>query len=86
MIPQEIIDEYNLTTIVDEDRFCYAEIQKVMYGLCESGYLASIEQKRVLALEGYIPSKFTSGLFVHKTQDIAFSFVVDDFRIKCTKR
>ena len=40
MIPQEIIDEYNLTTIMEDDGWCYAEIRKAMYGLKESGYLA----------------------------------------------
>ena len=76
MIPQEIIDEYNLTTIVHEDGYCYAEIRKAMYGLRESGYIADIELKRILGLEGYIPSKFTPGLFTHKTRDIAFSCLV----------
>ena len=33
MIPQEIIAEYNLNTIVHEDGYCYAEIRKAMYGL-----------------------------------------------------
>ena len=37
MIPQGIINKYNLTTIVGEVGWCYAEIQKVMYGLKESG-------------------------------------------------
>ena len=45
-IPQEIIDEHNLETIVNEDGYCYAEIRKALYGLCESGYIANIELKR----------------------------------------
>ena len=57
-----------------------------MYGLQESGNIANIELKRILGLEGYIPSKFTPGLFTHKTRDIAFSLVVDDFGVKYTKR
>ena len=28
MIPQEIIDEYNLAVIVEDDGWCYAEIRK----------------------------------------------------------
>ena len=35
MIPQEIIDEYNLKLIVEPDGWCYAEIRKAMYGLKE---------------------------------------------------
>ena len=57
-----------------------------MYGLKESGYLANIELKRILALQGYEASKFTPGLFTHKTRDIAFSLVVDDFGVKYTKK
>ena len=78
MIPQEIIDTYNLTTIVHKDGYCYAEIRKAMYGLKEVGYIANIKLKRILGLEAYIPSKFTPGLFTHKTRDIAFWLVVDN--------
>ena len=86
MIPQEIIDEYNLTSIMEDDGYCYAEIRKAMYGLKEAGYLSNIELKRILAKEGYVPSKFTPGLFTHKTRDIAFSLVVDDFGVKYTNK
>ena len=82
MIPQEIIDEYNLSTIMEEDGWCYAEIRKTMYGLKEAGYLSNMELKRILAKEGYVPSKFTPGLFTHKTRDLSFSLVVDDFGVK----
>ena len=82
MVPQEIINKYNLNKIVEPDRYCYTEIRKAMYGLKESAFFANKELKRILALEGYVPAKFTPGLFVHKTQDIAFSLVVDNFGIK----
>ena len=82
MIPQEIIDKNNLATIMEDDGWCYAEIRKAMYGLKESGYLVNVELKPILAKEGYIPSKFTLGLFTHKTGNIAFSLVVDDFGVK----
>ena len=48
MIPQDIIDEYNLTTIVHKDGYCYAEIRKAMYGLRESEYVTNIKLKRIL--------------------------------------
>ena len=86
MIPQEIIDEYNLTEIVEPDGWCYAEIRKAMYGLQESFFLANKELKQILALEGYVPAKFTPGLFVHKTQDIVFSLVADNFGVKYTNK
>ena len=47
MIPQEIIDEYNLTSITEEDGLCYAEIRKYIYGLKEVGYLSNVELKCV---------------------------------------
>ena len=85
-IPQETIDEYNLETIVNEDGYCYAEIRKALYGLCESGYIPNVELKRILRSEGYVPSKFTPGLFTHKTREIVFSLVLDDFGVKYKKR
>jgi hypothetical protein len=81
MIPQEIIDEYNLQDIV-EDGWCYAEIRKAMYGLKESEFIANQELKIVLAKAGYVPTKFTPGLYTRKTRPIAFSLVVDDFGVK----
>jgi hypothetical protein len=82
MIPQEIIDEYNLNNIVESDGWCYAEIRKAMYGLEESGFIANQELKIVSAKAGYAPTKFTPGLYTHKTRPIAFSLVVDDFGVK----
>ena len=85
-IPQEIIDEYNLETIVNEDGYYYAEIRKALSGLFESGYIVNVELKRILRLEGYILSKFTPGLFTHKTREIVFSLVVDDFGVRYKER
>ena len=48
MIPQEIIDEYNLLSIVEEDGWCYAEIRKAVYGLKEASYLSNVELKQGL--------------------------------------
>ena len=85
-IPQEIIDEYNLKTIVHEDRYCYTGIRKAIYGLREAGFIANVKLKRILRLEKYVPSKFTPGLFTHKTKEIAFSLVVDNFSVIYKKR
>ena len=86
MIPQEIIDEYNLMDIIEDDGWCYAEIRKALYGLKEASYLSNVELKRILAEQGYLPSKFTPGLFTHKTRDIAFALSTDDFGIKYSKK
>ena len=45
MIPQDIIDECNLTTIVHKDESCYAEIRKAMYGFQKAGYITNIDLK-----------------------------------------
>ena len=79
-------DEYNFKEIVHIDSYCYAEIRKAIYGLREAGYIANVELKRVLGLAGYLSSKYTPGLFTHKTRDIAFSLVVDNFGVKYTKK
>jgi hypothetical protein len=87
MIPQEIIDEYDLTDIMEADGWCYVEIHKAMYGLKESRCIANQELKVILAKQGYIPSKFTPGLFTHKTQKIVVSLVVeDDFSVRYEKK
>ena len=84
-IPQEIRDKYNLKTIVHTDGYCYVEIRKALYELHEAGYITNVELKRILGLEGYVPSKFTTGLFTNKTRDIALSLVVNDFGVQYTK-
>ena len=87
IIPQEIIDEYNLSTIMEEDGCCYAEIRKTMYSLKEAGYLSNMELKQILAKEGYVPSKFTPRLSTHKTRDISlFLLLVNDFRVSFTNK
>ena len=86
MILQEIIDKYNLMNIVEDDGWCYAEIRKALYGLKEAAYISNVKLKRILAAEGYVPSKFTPGLFTHKTRDIAFALCTDDFGCRyCNK-
>ena len=84
MIPQEVIDHYNLQDKVREDGWLYCEIRMAIYGLKESGKLTNVELQTVLASEGYEPRAFTHGLYRHKTRPIAFSLVVDDFRVKYT--
>ena len=81
MIPQEVIDHYKLQNKTTNNGWVYCEICKAIYGLKESGKLANIELQAVLATEGYKPCCFTDGLYKHKTRNIAFSLVVDDFGV-----
>jgi hypothetical protein len=39
-IPEEIIDEYNLRELVDEEGYVYCEITKGMYGLPQAEIIA----------------------------------------------
>jgi hypothetical protein len=52
LIPQEIIAEYNLLSLVS-DGHMYIEVQKVMYGLPQSGILANQLLSRRLSIHGY---------------------------------
>ena len=58
-----------------------------MYGLPHPGKFSNDRLVKVLANYGYCPYPHTNGLFVHDTNFIQFSLVVDDFGIKYqTKR
>jgi hypothetical protein len=81
LIPQEIIEEYNLQPLVHQG-FVYIEIQKGMYGLPQAGILASKLLQKRLAAHGYAPTDHTHGLWKHHTRPILFSLVVDDFGVK----
>ena len=83
LIPQAIIDHYN----IDEyavDGFVYAKINKAWYGLRQSGRIAHDDLVAHLAKHDYVKAKYTEGFFRHKTRDISFTLVVDDFGIKYT--
>ena len=81
IIPQEIIDKYNLTNIV-EDGWVYIKIAKGMCGLPMAGKLANDLRKKRLKTVGYHPCQFTPGLWKHAWRPTTFTLVVDDFGIK----
>ena len=39
MIPQEVMEEYNLHQFLDEADYTYVEITGAIYGLAQTGYL-----------------------------------------------
>ena len=81
-IPEEIIDEYNVRELVDEDKHVYFEITKGMYGLPQAGIIAQDLLAERLAKHGYHQSKIVPGLWTHNTRPTTFTLVVDDFAIK----
>jgi hypothetical protein len=61
LIPQEIIEEYNLLSLVS-DGHVYIEVQKGMYAPPQAGILANQLLVRLLAIHGYNQTKFMPGL------------------------
>ena len=57
LIPQEIIDEYDVMQYVEADVYVYEEITVAMYRLSASGYIATQYLQKYLAKYGYYPTK-----------------------------
>jgi hypothetical protein len=85
LILTEIMVEYALADLV-HNGFIYCIIKKGMYGLPQSGILANNLLKKRLEPHGYYECTHTPGLWRHKTQEITFTLVVDDFGIKQTSK
>jgi hypothetical protein len=81
LIPQHLIDQYDLTTKA-KNGFVYCEIQKGIYGLPQAGILANKLLKKRLAKFGYFEVPNTPGLWRHIWRPIQFTLVVDDFGVK----
>jgi hypothetical protein len=79
--PKEIVQKYNLNALAI-DGWIYIEIRKGMYGLKQAGLIANQLLQTRLAPFGYYPARHTPGLWLHKTQPISFTLVVDDFAVK----
>ena len=86
LFPQEIIEEYNLNELVDENGWIHMEIRKGMYGLPQSGIIANDKLRHHLHKHGYKPSQLTEGLWGHEQNSIKFALVVDDFGVKYTDK
>jgi hypothetical protein len=85
LIPTEIMVEYALADLI-HNGFVYCIIEKGMYGLPQSGILANNLLKKRLEPHGYYECTHTPGLWRHKTREITFTLVVDDFGIKQTSK
>ena len=85
-IPEEVIEEYNLREKVTPDGYVYLKVGKGMYGLPQAGSLGHDLLEERLNQAGYHQSKIAPGLWKHKTRDLQFVLVVDDFGIKYLKK
>ena len=82
IIPQEIIDAYNLTALVDNQGWIYMLIKKGMYVLKKAGIITNQELVKHMAPFVYYPVHHTPGLWVHDNRHTIFSLVVDDFCVQ----
>jgi hypothetical protein len=85
-IPEDIIEEYNLREKATPDGWVYIMVIRGMYGLPQAGSLGHDLLKKRLNEEGYFQSQIVPGLWKHKTRNIRFVLVVDDFGIKYLKK
>ena len=74
-IPQEFIDEYDLTTHTC-DGWIYFEILKGYYGLPQAGKLENDRLCVCVNKSGYYGSSTTPGLWRHKWIPIMFGLIV----------
>ena len=80
IIPEEIIQQYNLRNLVHKG-FVYMKTQKGMYGIPQEGKIANDKLKLHLANFEYKPAPITPGLWQHQTRPLQFPLVVDDVGI-----
>jgi hypothetical protein len=81
IIPQEIIDKYNLLDKA-KNGYVYICIDKGMYSLSQAGRLANNFLVKQLAHHGYHPVEHKHSLWRHITRPITFTLVVDNFGVK----
>jgi hypothetical protein len=81
MIPDEIMKRYHLYGM-ECTCFVYFEICHYMYGLPQAGRPSQIRLIEHLAHHGYRQCLNNPCLFRHRTRDVIFSLVVDDFGVR----
>ena len=81
MIPQSIIDTYNLQPLI-HNGYIYFQVDKGLYGLVQAGKLAYDQLLQRLQSAHFYPAPHAPGLFLHRTRPISFTLCVDDFGIK----
>lgn len=83
--PEEVLNKLGFTPFIKHDssgkKYIYLDIVKSCYGVGSSGLLSQIRLIAQLCAHDYIQTD-TPCLFRHKTRDITFCLVVDDFAIQ----
>ena len=81
-ISHEIINEYELQSIVCKNGYVYLQVNKGLNRLKQQDLLAQQLLEKQLQEDRYSQSKLIPGLWTHKTRPIIFTLVVDDFVVK----
>ena len=81
IIPQEIIYDYNLTSLVDGQGWIYMHIEKCMYGLKQAGIISNQELVNRMAPFGCHPVQHTPDLWVHDSRKTII-LVVSNFCVQ----
>ena len=81
MIPDEIIQEYNLKKLFTNNMIL-AQINRDVYGLPQAGRIAYNKIVTHLEKVVYVPTGRTPGFFKYTSRPIYVCLVVDDFGVK----
>jgi hypothetical protein len=84
LIPDKIINKYNLCDLINDQEWVYIKFWMGMYSLPQAGILADKLLKKCLNAKGYYQCQHTPGLWQHVWRDIMFCLVFDNFGIKTT--
>ena len=82
IIPKEIIDAYNATTLVYNKGWIYMGSEKGMYGIKQAGIIFNPELLKHMDPFGYHTVQHTPSLWVHYNRNTIFSLVLDDFCVQ----
>ncbi|KAL7474175.1 hypothetical protein ACHAW6_000164, partial [Cyclotella cf. meneghiniana] len=82
LIPNEIIEKYNLKEKIDDHSWVYVRIEQGMYSLPQASRLANELLTQCLDNEGYYQCQYTPRLWRHTWRPITFSLVMNDFGVK----
>ena len=85
LIPPEVMKEYQPHNKINNS-FIYIRIDGCIYGLPQAGWIAYDNLKLLLNEHGYKESIRTPGYWKHKTRNISFPLIVDDFGVKYVEK
>ena len=73
LVLEEIVKKYTLVELVNNDHYIYMKVRQGMYGIPQARKLAHEELSIYFTKNGYYPSKYIPGLWLHRTRSISFA-------------